>query len=129
MALVECPDDVLLNIVSYVYSDLCPIAYIVDFENRRQIFSKLVLVCSRFYNLFTPLLYRTLCLFHEKNTWPAEYEEQWLKQDPRRRVMAALFRTLNLVPAFGRYTHFLEVSWERQDVSIGMLFYDSLYFY
>ena len=120
MALANCLDEVLLSIATYIYSDLYPTTFIVDFENRGRIFGKLVLVCSRFYNLFTPLLYRTLCLVHEKITWPARYEEQWFRQNSSRRVTAALFRTLNTVPAFARYTHFLEVSWERQDVFMGM---------
>lgn len=122
MTLLICPDDVLLNIASYIYSNLHPEAYCADFEFRRRIFGNLVLVCRRFHALFTRLLYRTLCIVHEKNNGPAEYEKRWLQQIPRRRSMAALFRSLNASPALCHYTQFLEISWDEYDDSPGTLF-------
>lgn len=123
MALLICPDDVLLNIASHLYTNLHPTAYCADFESRRRIFGKLVQVCRRFHALYTRLLYRTLCIVLEDNNGPVKYEKQWLQRMPHRRSMVALFRSLSTSPALGYYTQFLEISWNQHDNSPGMLFH------
>ncbi|MCJ1377001.1 hypothetical protein MMC17_000091 [Xylographa soralifera] len=115
MALSQCAEDVLLSIASYIHYDPQPASYEIDFEERRRIFRPLVLVCRRWNAIYTPLLYRTLCLKHEKNTWPAKYEQEWLQQNRDRRVMDALCRTLQLAPALCLCIYYLEVTWERHD--------------
>lgn len=124
MSLLGCPDDVLLNIASYVYSDLHPKAYCVDFESRRRIFGTLVLVCRRFHALFTRLLYRTFCIVYERINGPAKYEHRWLQRNTRGRTAATLLQTLNAIPTLGHYTHFLEISWDECDNDSGMMFCD-----
>ncbi|MCJ1246693.1 hypothetical protein MMC30_003902 [Trapelia coarctata] len=112
MALSTCPEDVLFNIASYLHSNSPPAIYCTDLYTRVRIFGRLVLVCRHFCQVFTRLLYRTLCYTYEANTWPEEYQSLWFRQNPQRRRMAALYRTLSAVPALGEYTQFLEVRWD-----------------
>ncbi|MCJ1281546.1 hypothetical protein MMC26_000866 [Xylographa opegraphella] len=111
MALSQCNEDVLLTIASYLHHDLQPISYDMDFEERRRVFHPLVLVCRRLSVIYTPLLYRTLSIRYDRNTWPAKDKQRWLQQNPDRRIMDALFQTLHQVPARRFCTCFLEVSW------------------
>lgn len=112
MALSTCPEDVLFNIASYLHSNSPPSVYCTDLDSRVRIFGRLVLVCRRFYEVFTRLLYRSLCFTYEFNTWPEEHESLWFRQNPRRRGMAALYRIISAAPALGKYTQFLELRWE-----------------
>ena len=119
MALSRCADDVLLSIASHIHHDPQPASYDIDFEARRRKFQPLVLVCRRLHAVYTPLLYRTLSLKHERNTWPAAHKPAWLQQSPERRVMDALCRTLQQVPALCLCTYFLEVRWDGHDDTAG----------
>ena len=126
MILSRCPEDLLLSFASCIYHNPQPASYDADFEERRRIYRPLVLVCRHLNVVFTPMLYRTLCLKHESNTWPAEYRNLWLQLSRDRRVMAALYRTLRDAPALRRHTYFLEVSSERRDDTYGMASHDPL---
>lgn len=121
MALSTCPEDVLFNIASYLHSNGSPDVYCNDLDDRVQIFGSLIRVCRRFYEVFIRMLYRTLCYTYEPNTWPKEHEALWLQQNPQRRSMSALYRTLRAVPALGSYTQCLEVRWEEYDNTLGMV--------
>ena len=115
MSLSICPDDVLLRVASYIYSNLHPTCYYVDFEQRRYHFRNLVLVCRRFNAVFTRLLYRTLCLVHERNDWPFQYQEQWSRLNPDRRLTACFLRILRTALVLRHYIHFLELSYDTHD--------------
>src|SRR6186713_1931973 len=109
MHLLALPDDVLLNIGSLILRDHDTASYIADFESRRRVFWRLMRVSRRFYDLFTPSLYRTLHIAYETCTWPEEYEDQWLKLSPDRVLVCSLLQTLVDGPLLRQYIYCLDL--------------------